>query len=85
MKDASFPGRGQDHFDACAAIGLRWRLAEAATRIWCLLGCSLGTPGSPRFPLKGSLKGVLDIGIDMDVDILDTELDAHLRGPYRAY
>ena len=32
-----------------------------------------GTPGSPRFPLKGSFKG--DIGIDIDVDIMDIELD----------
>ena len=31
-----------------------------------------GTPGSPRFPLKGSFKG--DIGIDMDVDV-DIEWD----------
>ena len=34
-----------------------------------------GTWGSPRFPLKGSFKGDIDIGIDMDVDI-DIALDA---------
>ena len=27
------------------------------------------TPGSPRFPLKGSFKGDIDMGIDVDVDI----------------
>ena len=32
-----------------------------------------GTPGIPRFPLKGSFKGDIDIGIDIDVDI---DLDA---------
>ena len=47
-----------------------------------------GTPGSPRFPLKGSFKG--DIGIDIDVD-MDIDLDARgdlvsrlSNGPYRA-
>ena len=34
-----------------------------------------GTPGSPRFPLKGSFKGDVDVGIDIDVDI-DIDLDA---------
>ena len=39
-------------------------------------GCSLGTPGSPRFPFKGSFKGDIDIiGIDIDVD-MDIGLDA---------
>ena len=33
------------------------------------------TWGSPRFPLKGSFKGDVDIGIDIDVDI-DLALDA---------
>ena len=28
-----------------------------------------GTLGSPRFPLKGSFKGDVDIGIDIDVDM----------------
>ena len=28
-----------------------------------------GTPGSPRFPVKGCLKGDIDIGVDIDVDI----------------
>ena len=28
-----------------------------------------GTSGSPRFLLKGSLKGDIDIGIDRDVDV----------------
>ena len=27
------------------------------------------TQGSPRFPLEGSFKGDVDIGIDIDVDI----------------
>ena len=31
----------------------------------------------PRFPLRGSFKGDVDIGIDRDVDIdVDTDLDA---------
>ena len=52
-----------------------------------LLGCSSGTPGSPRFPLKGSLKGDADTGIDIDVDIIDTEDLVSLlgKGPYGAY
>ena len=32
------------------------------------------TQGSPRFPLKGSFKGDVDIGMDIDVDI-DMDLD----------
>ena len=34
-----------------------------------------GAWGSPRFPLKGSFKGDIDIGIDIDVDI-NIALDA---------
>ena len=33
--------------------------------------------GSPRFPLKGSLKGDIDIGIGIDVDIdIDSDMAA---------
>ena len=32
------------------------------------------TPGSSRFPLKGSFQGDVDRGIDVDVDV-DIELD----------
>ena len=38
----------------------------------CLLDAR-GTPGSPRFPLKGFFKGDIDIGIDVDADIDDRE------------
>ena len=34
-----------------------------------------GTPGSPRFPFRGSLTVDVDIGTDIDIDI-DVELDA---------
>ena len=33
------------------------------------------TWGNPRFPFKRSLKGDVDIGIDIDVDFIDIELD----------
>ena len=36
--------------------------------------------GNPRFPLKGSLKGDIDIAINIDVDI-DIDLDA--RGTWQ--
>ena len=32
--------------------------------------------GIPRFPLKGSFKGDVDIGIDIDVGNIDAGLDA---------
>ena len=35
----------------------------------------MGPQESPRFPLKGSFKGDVDVGIDIDVDIRDTELE----------
>ena len=32
--------------------------------------------GSPRFPLKGSFTGDVDIGIDIDIDVdIDVDVD----------
>ena len=38
-------------------------------------GVILGGSGSARSPLKDSFKGDVDVGIDIDVDIVDMELD----------
>ena len=49
-----------------ARLARHWR-ARAARRVmpevaWKILG-------NPRFPLKGSFKGDVDIGIDIDIDV----------------
>ena len=51
------------NFCKLGAAGATWRLPGPQTE-------------SPRFPFKDSFKGDIEIGIDVDVDIIDIGLDA---------